>query len=659
MVKCLSPNIGDSYFQKHMHILESTSICPICLDEFIAPRITKCGHIFCLSCILRHLNTPPSKVHSKCPCCSVEIHTDQLRPVLFQTFQPPRQNQVMQFTRLFRTKNCFAPYIPVLGNFHRREKHGESQHVAPSMADNDSHFCRFNYVDSTLLMKHLEKELNQLQVKVKESSQYYPVEHVFYVMAIQCVQVLQEKLVKESIEEIDLSDKMDQSSRLCYPIRAVKVENSQLVAHHQQKPSKTDNKTAKKGIESKSNLRKDSSFDDDSAPSELHNARDQADISSDSIYHDLVYLNDNCSHFYQASDGQLAFLCKFNMNCLQHEYSVHFSDSSMGVRKDENTNENEHDKNSYGNKAKLPLPDTIEGNVIDVETIHLTPDVRKRMPCLSHLPLYTDVQLVELNLNHQGCHGHGHGRGIPVLSPETREKFKKEFEKRKKLRRQKSKQEKTYDLKLKKQEEERIHKLKQRYQMIDPNDAFFHSSTTLPPDIVLSGDDFGPQLGLATNSSSNATVSTATAVYPNAVSTSSDTTVHTSTNTSTLLIENEKKKHANNVFSFRNVCANNGTPKVVIDDFPSLSTSNEKPSSTSSSSKWRPSGSSAKRTTTDFKGTKNHSQNKASVFSLHQLSSTSSDHKFKSNVRGDTQNRALSQLYRGRGNATATVWKSK
>ena len=33
------------------------SNCPICLDDPVAARVSRCGHIACLPCILRYLDT--------------------------------------------------------------------------------------------------------------------------------------------------------------------------------------------------------------------------------------------------------------------------------------------------------------------------------------------------------------------------------------------------------------------------------------------------------------------------------------------------------------------------------------------------------------------------------------------------------------------------
>ncbi|KAK4990244.1 hypothetical protein LTR66_006856, partial [Elasticomyces elasticus] len=63
--------------------------CPICLGEPVAPRMAKCGHIFCLPCLIRYMhsedsgNPPPERRArwKKCPICWDSIYVSETRPV--------------------------------------------------------------------------------------------------------------------------------------------------------------------------------------------------------------------------------------------------------------------------------------------------------------------------------------------------------------------------------------------------------------------------------------------------------------------------------------------------------------------------------------------------------------------------------------------------
>ena len=52
--------------------------CAICLDTPTAPRMTKCGHLYCASCILRHLDGHRCR---RCPLCFESVARVDLRPV--------------------------------------------------------------------------------------------------------------------------------------------------------------------------------------------------------------------------------------------------------------------------------------------------------------------------------------------------------------------------------------------------------------------------------------------------------------------------------------------------------------------------------------------------------------------------------------------------
>lgn len=480
MVKCLVPHNEDHNSATAVtSLLDSMAICPICLDEFVAPRITKCGHTFCLPCILRHFYNSSDKTSStrnisnvsKCPCCFEEIHNDQLRPVLFHSVQLPQNNRTMSFTRLHRTRGCFTPFLPHTGGYQRVE-----QYSAPSIKDEDAKFSRFNYVDSPMLLDHLSNECTLLETIITKSRSRdgFPLsneEKAFYHMAIEVVKFHEQRTLREAEEEMHLAT-IDSNSRLQNPVHAVKLE---VLEEYEKKCDDSNNNEglseSNPAISTEDHM--ESNHDKKSQQSKKGKRRGRSKSIGDSkkpSFHarpkDLVYLDQNCSHFYQASDGQLCFLSKVNMNCLAAEYSA--------------SNPIDNHCLSY---TLLPFPDVIEGQIIEVETVHLTPDARKRMSFLSHLPLYTDIQFIEINLNR-------------VLSEETKAKFRDEIEKRRKIRKNKASVEKKADRAAKKKEEDRINALKAAYPTIDPEDEFFHSppiESTIESLSILD-ESFGPAL---------------------------------------------------------------------------------------------------------------------------------------------------------------------
>ena len=80
------------------------SACPICLSTPVAPRMAKCGHIFCLPCLIRYMHSaddtnpfPDKKARwRKCPICWDSIYASETRPVRWfvgQEANPPREGE--------------------------------------------------------------------------------------------------------------------------------------------------------------------------------------------------------------------------------------------------------------------------------------------------------------------------------------------------------------------------------------------------------------------------------------------------------------------------------------------------------------------------------------------------------------------------------------
>ena len=79
-----------------------TANCPICLSSPVAPRMAKCGHIFCLPCLLRYMHSTddtnpfPEKRQrwKKCPICWDSVYISETRPVRWfigQEADPPQE----------------------------------------------------------------------------------------------------------------------------------------------------------------------------------------------------------------------------------------------------------------------------------------------------------------------------------------------------------------------------------------------------------------------------------------------------------------------------------------------------------------------------------------------------------------------------------------
>lgn len=530
------------------------SCCPICLDNLVCARITKCGHFYCLACLLRHIQVHAQSnpyAHVKCPCCAVPLHIPDLRPVLFQIALPPKLHQRMKLVKLHRTKDCPSPYIPRPEAFKR-----SSSHAAPCATDLDSLYCRFNYVDPIVHQEHLvtnkvelEMELANLAKQRQQIQRMHPryqkfhsnqaeVEGIFLSSSLEVVRKEVQKAIGELDPERELAESyLSYGSGVCqqqpphliasnYEITVLPQQAHQIAAvgsdinFLQPSASFGDHSTdvgssaalerhrgesmGSEGDISARRYRGDSigscaSTDGqnsqatescDGAETEVppspnqknkHNQRNNGkrnnnnkprkkqEFPAASMYLDC----EGSTHFYQSEDGQLCFLSGFNMNCLSSDFSAKLPD--------EEAIQSKKALNFWQRRRLLPFPDSVEGEIIEIESINLTPEIRKRMPFLGHLPLYTDIRFIELDLNN-------------LMSAEAKKKFKVDLEKRRKRRQNKVKAEKKEDKMAQRKEEERIFHLKTRLHQVDPNDEFFQFSPPPEESLDLTSEAFGPAI---------------------------------------------------------------------------------------------------------------------------------------------------------------------
>lgn len=79
----------DSVLQVLVSAQTQAASCPICLSTPVAPRMARCGHIFCLPCLIRYMHSsdedhavPEKKARwKKCPICWDSIYSSESRPV--------------------------------------------------------------------------------------------------------------------------------------------------------------------------------------------------------------------------------------------------------------------------------------------------------------------------------------------------------------------------------------------------------------------------------------------------------------------------------------------------------------------------------------------------------------------------------------------------
>ncbi|KAG7386215.1 RING finger protein 10 [Phytophthora pseudosyringae] len=379
--------------------VESPQTCPICMDTFRAPKITKCGHVFCWPCILRYLSMT-DKYWRRCPMCFESVQKGQLRSVQFHQLQiPPHVGSDVTFQFLERPKSSMFPQLRVLPPAEVKGKHVEtdgSSHAVqsspetaafaarkrsrkiPNVNDADATYSRILEATPECLREILYSEMRDLQSMDAEFRSSGDVDNLPFV----------EEAMRNTSGRLAKSDDF---SRGTYG------------ASHS--ASANNPATGKKG-------------------------KPQDNGSGDSY------------SFYQIADGTYVVLHPLNMKCLLKEYSDEHQHELDGEHGEGDGHRKELEAawtqggSSSAISEPLPvdryhlLPEQIHGRVLDIEHGVMDEEAQKRYRFLSHLPRFCDFYICELDLTSQ-------------LSPSTLQAFRNDLRKRDKQRKHKLKQQNT------------------------------------------------------------------------------------------------------------------------------------------------------------------------------------------------------------------------
>ncbi|KAL3667123.1 hypothetical protein V7S43_008063 [Phytophthora oleae] len=351
--------------------VESPQTCPICMDTFRAPKITKCGHVFCWPCILRYLSMT-DKYWRRCPMCFESVQKGHLRSVQLHQLQiPPHVGSDVIFQFLERPKSSMFPQLRVLppaeikgkdsateASSHSTQSSPEAIAFAarkrsrklPNVTDADATYSRILEATPEYLQELLYSEMRDLQSMDAEFRSSGDVDNLPFV----------EEAMRNTSGRLAKSDDFSHGTYGANPNNAVNAA------------------AGKKG-------------------------KPQDDGSGD-LY-----------SFYQIVDGTYVVLHPLNMKCLLKEFSDEHQHEQEGE-----SQENAHQKeleaawaqegSSSASSEPLPadryhlLPEQIHGRVLDIEHVVLDDEAQKRYRFLSHLPRFCDFYVCELDLTSQLSH---------------------------------------------------------------------------------------------------------------------------------------------------------------------------------------------------------------------------------------------------------------
>ncbi|KAK4126682.1 hypothetical protein N657DRAFT_630667 [Parathielavia appendiculata] len=181
--------------------------CPICLSDPISPRMAKCGHIFCLPCLMRFMNTSnseePGKKQSrwrKCPICEDAIYLSDVRPVRFYAGQEcplPRKGDDV-ILRLMMRSGRSTLALPKEGAADVLQSGKDIPwHFAANVLD----YARIMRGTSDYMVEQFDREIEDLLRQEKEDELLYHEDNEWTQKAIRVIRTAKEKLAESGETE--------------------------------------------------------------------------------------------------------------------------------------------------------------------------------------------------------------------------------------------------------------------------------------------------------------------------------------------------------------------------------------------------------------------------------------------------------------------------
>jgi hypothetical protein len=179
---------------------QSTS-CPICLSTPVAPRMARCGHIFCLPCLIRYMHSsddinpiPEKRARwKKCPICEDSVYISETRPVRWSVDK--EASQLMEggdvCLKLLKREPGSTLALPK----DAAEKYGQQKdipwyHVAEIMD-----YARFMKGGEQYMIEQYDQEIAELDAQEKADELMFGDENTWTRKAIAAIEDAKTKLV--------------------------------------------------------------------------------------------------------------------------------------------------------------------------------------------------------------------------------------------------------------------------------------------------------------------------------------------------------------------------------------------------------------------------------------------------------------------------------
>ena len=394
--------------------------CPICLSHPVAPRMAKCGHIFCLPCLIRYMHSsddadpiPEKKARwKKCPICWDSIYISETRPVRWyigqEEPQPHEGDDVV--LRLVMRQPGSTLALPRDG----ADALGKSEDIPWYFAAEVTDYARIMKGGEEYMTQQFDAEIEDLQCQENEDELMFGEDPVWTKKAIKAVTEAKERI--KGIGDPPIPKQPTEKKPKRQPIQFKPVNEDDPAMYFVQHASRP-------GL----NLSSEDDLSSIQAKSDNHVAEQQPmpsvvhAIGDPTIPHSRP--RNTHPHMHEAHHPDAPY---YFYQALLHYYLAPLDIRIL--------------KSAFGNFASFPS--TLLPRVERVSTGHIMDDdLRKRAKYLAHLPHGCEVGFLECNWT-------------DIVSPEVLAQFNEDIERRRKRNRDKETREERDRLRAEKAEDD-------------------------------------------------------------------------------------------------------------------------------------------------------------------------------------------------------------
>lgn len=153
---------------KFRQIASTETTCPICLEPPVAAKITRCGHIYCWTCMLHYLSLSDENCR-QCPICFEPVYRGDLRSVVSQSFTNHAVGEEIIMKLMVRRKGC-VEVEPYWREFMQRSNIEMGMNESDNFESKEHYCSQANLVivdPLTVIAKIAQREKDELMMKLE------------------------------------------------------------------------------------------------------------------------------------------------------------------------------------------------------------------------------------------------------------------------------------------------------------------------------------------------------------------------------------------------------------------------------------------------------------------------------------------------------------